>query len=43
MLAHEHGGVRVVQEIAREVRQLGEHLLRDFRMPVGRDEDAETR
>lgn len=43
MLAHEDGRVGIVDEIAGEVRQLGNDLLGDFGVPLRLDENAQPR
>lgn len=43
MFTHKNSRVRIVQQIAREMRKLRDHLLCDCCVSLGRDEDAETR
>jgi hypothetical protein len=43
VLAHENCGMRIVQQVAGEVRQLQNDLFGDVSVPLGRDKDSETR
>jgi hypothetical protein len=43
VLAHENCRVRIVQQVAGEVRQLQNDLFGDVSVPLGRDKDSETR
>lgn len=43
MLSHEDGCVRVVQQVAREMRVFFENLLGDHHVSLGRHQNAEAR
>ena len=43
MLAHENGGVRVMEQIACQMRKLRDNLSGDIRVSLRRYEDTEPR